>query len=198
MRFKFVLSIVIIVAICGSASGQVRQNLVQGDIDHGFYVGSSIKLTELDGVFTPIPGARAGLIIDRTFTIGAAAYFMLDKNETDFVVNDRAVEILLTYGGLELMYAGNSDRLFHYEAGTLIGFGGLNYTDRGTDLDLPNSSHIFVLEPEVAVVLNVTDHVQVSSGLSYRWIAGNLEEEIVKGSDLSGPTLSLMLSVGAL
>ncbi|UCG61136.1 MAG: hypothetical protein JSV52_12520 [Candidatus Zixiibacteriota bacterium] len=198
MRFKFVLSAVLMAAISVSASGQARQNLVQGQIDHGFYVGSSTKLTDLDGVFTPIPGARAGLIIDRTFMIGAAAYFMLDKNETDFVVNDRAVEILLTYGGLQLMYAGNSDRLFHYEAGTLIGFGGLNYTDRGTDLNLTNSSHIFVLEPEAALVLNVTDHVQVSSGLSYRWIVGNLEEEVVKDSDLSGPALSLMLSVGAL
>jgi hypothetical protein len=196
MRFRFVLNAILILVISGSAFGQSRVNLVQGDADHGFYVSLSTKLTELDGVLTPIPSARAGWIIDHTFSIGGAAYFMLDKNETDFVVSGRPVEILLTYGGLELMYIGNSSRLFHYEVGTLMGFGGLNYSDRGTGLDLPNSGHIFVMEPEAVLVLNITDFVQVSSGLSYRWISGNLQEEVVKDSDLSGLGVSLGLSFG--
>ncbi len=197
MRFKFVLNAIFILVISGSIFGQSRENLIQGDIDHGFYISLPTKLTVLDGVLTPLPGARAGWIIDHTFSIGAAAYFMLDKNETDFVVSERPAEILLTYGGLQLMYIGNSNRLFHYEVGTLIGFGGLNYSDRGTDYDLPNSSHIFVMEPEAGLVLNIASFAQVSAGLSYRWVVGNLQEEVVKDSDLSSLAMSLVLSLGA-
>ena len=112
-------------------------------------------------------------------------------------MNDNPAEILLSYGGLQFMYIGNSSNLFHYEAGALIGFGGLNYFDRGANINLPNSGHIFVLEPEVSSVLNITDYIQISMGLSYRLIVGNLEKEVITDGDISGFAASFAFSFGS-
>ncbi len=196
MRFTSALTLIVILVFSVTTFGQDRKTLIQGDIDHGFYAGQSTKFTAVDGAFAPMLGGRAGWIIDHTFVIGGAGYSMLDKIETDFILSERPVEILLAYGGLQLMYIGNSHQLVQYEVGTLIGFGGLNYRDRGTDADLPNSDHIFVMEPEAVLVMNITQFLQVSSGLSYRWVSGIDHEEVARDSDLSGPAVSLMLSLG--
>lgn len=196
MRFTVVLTLIFILAFSVTTFGESRETLVHGDIDHGFYVSQSTKFTSIDGEFAPMLGGRAGWIIDHTFAIGGAGYSMLEKTETDFLVSDRPVEILLAYGGLQLTYIEKSHRLVHYEAGVLIGFGGLNYRGPAADADLPNSDHIFIMEPKAAVVLNVADFLQVSSGLSYRWVSGVDHEEVVRNRDVSGLTISLMLSFG--
>ncbi|MEE8575636.1 MAG: hypothetical protein V3T31_00130 [candidate division Zixibacteria bacterium] len=196
MRFTLVLTLIFILVFSVTTFGQGRKTLIQGDIDHGFYVSQSTKFTGIDGEFAPLLGGRAGWIIDHTFAVGGAGYSALDKIDTDFLVSERPVEILLAYGGLQLMYIGNSHQLVQYEVGTLVGFGGLNYRGSADDADLPNSDHIFVIEPEAVFSLNITDYLQVSSGLSYRWVSGIDYDEVVKDSELSGLATSLMLSFG--
>lgn len=196
MRFMLVLTLIFILVLSVTTFGDDRVTLVQGDTDHGYYVSQSTKFASIDGEFTPLLGGRAGWIIDHTFTIGGAGYSMLDKNETDFLVSDRPVEVLLAYGGLQLFHIGNPHRLIHYEAGTLIGFGGLNYRGSANDAALPNSDHVFVIEPEVAIVLNVATFAQISSGLSYRWVSGIDHDEVIRDSELSGLAVSLLLTFG--
>jgi len=197
MKSLIILMMIFILVFFGSTFGQDLETLVDGEVDHGFFISQSTKLTKIDGKFTPILGFRMGWIVNHSFVIGAAGYSMLDKNETDFIVSEQAVEILLAYGGLQLSYINNSNKLIHYEIGTLIGIGGLNYRDHSSGSGLPNSDHIFVIEPEVVSVLNISKSARISSGLSYRWINKIDFEEVVKNSDLSGLTVSLNLSIGA-
>lgn len=197
MKLISVIAVVCILALSTATFGRDSETLIRGDIHHGFYLGQSTKFSSIEGEFAPLMGGRAGWIIDRTFIIGGAGYALLDKVDTDHLVSGEPVEIMLAYGGLQLLYVVNPQRLVQYEVGTLVGFGGLNYRGSADEADLPNSDHIFVIEPEVIVGMNITNYVRVSSGISYRWVSGLEFEDVVEGSDVSGLAVSLMLNFGS-
>ena len=74
------------------------------------------------------------------------------------------------YGGLELEYIVRPQEVAHISLGVLIGAGGLMWDPVGwghhwdDDVDA-----FFITEPSLNLLLNVTRHLRVSFGASYRF-----------------------------
>jgi hypothetical protein len=172
----------------------------------GGYGGFEMKSTQLDRNFSGLLlGMRGGMIVNDNFLIGAAGYGLLPTKKVNYPTFGHETEnnLYLTggYGGLFFEYIHHSDRMFHLTANTLIGCGGVSLT-RGWNnnnnifdntLKHP-SSFVFVIEPGVALDVNVTKMFRMSLGISYRYAPNfNLQYE---GKDILPSTAFNGLSVG--
>ena len=104
------------------------------------------------------------------------------------------------YGGLELGYIAMSNRLIHLDFNALIAGGGVGYRNSVFDDDWDDCDEfekpVFVVEPTVNLMLNVSKHVRVGVGASYRYVTG-LKDLVIENEDLTGGSISLNVKFGA-
>lgn len=198
MKLKLTVILIILLTLSTTAFGRRQETLIYGHIDHGYFGGAVSKFTTVNGDFELLLGGRGAWIIDRTFSIGLAGYGLISRAQDYNELNDRLTRVDFAYGGVELSYIHNSNRLIHYEFSALIGGGAIHYAARGYGEDIaPDDDGFVVLEPGAAAVLNITPFCRASLGLSYRLVSAVDHEEILSNSELSGPAASLMLNFGS-
>lgn len=165
------------------------ETLVTGKTTFGGFFGPVVKISELNDEFATLVGGRAGLIINHAFVIGGAGYGL--ANEID-VYSPRHELLDFGYGGLFLGYVNHSRRLVHLSVHTLIGGGGLRYRTRYYD-----NWHdaLFVFEPGMEMVLNVTKHFRIGLGGSYRFVS-DVDLEGLNNKAMSGPSASVIFKFG--
>ena len=184
------------------AFAQEETLLGGGDTEHGGFGAIVVKFTTINSEFAVVMGARGGWIINHTFSLGLAGYG-LANNVHSRVLGPRGERFVnMGYGGLDLEYVVNSDRLVHISFHSLIGAGGLGFR-RAWDEDWDNgpfdSQHynaFFIAEPGVNVDLNVISWFRLSAGMSYRYISG-VTSGASSNSDLKGPSGMLTLRFGS-
>ena len=155
------------------------ETLVKGHIEHGFILSPDVKLSTLDGQFTTFGGFHAGWLANHTFMIGFAAY------GSD---GDGPSALDMAYGGFQLEYFFNPNKLFNYSVRGLIG-GGTVDANHGHHRH-PSDPAFFVAEPEGRITLNVINPFRIGIGVGYRFVAGDTP------FDLGGPTLSFSFKFG--
>lgn len=96
------------------------------------------------------------------------------------------------YGGLELEYIANWDKLFHFSLQMLVGSGTVHYRHCGMDLFGQDTDTFFILEPAVHRNLNLFTKVRMSLGTGYKYVSG-VTSPITTSAELSG--LSAILTV---
>ena len=87
------------------------------------------------------------------------------------------------------------NKVVHGTASLLIGAGGVGHgmrMGRNSDSD---GGHVFVLEPELNLEINLTRFFRFCPGISYRWITGDAEA-VESAGDISGPSVNLMFKFG--
>jgi hypothetical protein len=191
------------------------QTLFKGnnEIHISGYGAIDVKSSQLDGGFAGVLlGARGGMTINNTFLIGAAGYGLVPTKKVDCPVFGHETEnnLYLTggYGGLFFEYIHNSDKLFHFTANTLIGLGGISLANAwGTpNINTDNtfkhpSSFVFVLEPGVALDVNVSKHFRMSLGVSYRYSPNfslqHQGKDIMSSTAFNGFTVGLTCKFGS-
>jgi hypothetical protein len=96
------------------------------------------------------------------------------------------------FAGLALEYTAWANHLIHTSLGFFIGGGQmrLNRTSDGDDLDVD----LFVMEPSLNVMVNLTPHSEVGLGLAYRH-ADTYDSSLpnLSGGSLSGLVGALFL-----
>ena len=145
----------------------------------GSYGGFVVSGSQLDGGFGLVLGARGGVILNKSFLIGGAGYGLIPTKEVTCPIYEHGFNHYLTggYGGLFFEYISSSNRLLHFTANTLVGLGGVTYAKAWDNVDINNhdnslkhpGSFVFVLEPGVAMDLNVSKMFRMSLGVSYRY-----------------------------
>lgn len=168
-----------------------EETLIGNGFDSGGFGGPVIKVTGLNGSMAAVTGARGGWIVNHQFIIGGGVY----GSQTNVQAND-TLNFDLDYVGLELEYVHNPNKLIHWNAYMLIGWGDINFEHRieSIDLDL-NKENFFVLEPAVNGEMNVTNFFRLGTGLSYRYIVG-VDRLSLNDGDLRGLTFQLMFKFG--
>lgn len=169
------------------------------DIEHGGYGALVIKFTSINNQFALLVGGRGGWIINHAFVLGFAGYGLVN-NVPSYITGPFGERYFdFGYGGLDLEYVFNSDRLFHLSIHTLIGGGAVGY--RGTmngNWD-PDASHmedgVFVVEPGMNIDFNIIRWFRLSAGASYRYVRGT-STGISTNKDLSGPSAQLTFRFG--
>jgi len=173
---KIALTLLGILATSSVAAAQ-DETLVSGGLESGGFGAPVVKFSDVGGDFAVFVGGRGGWIINHTFVLGAGGYGLASNiGESPFV---REVEF--GYGGLELEYINRSDKIFHFSIYTLIGGGGVTSL-----FDVADG--VFVLEPVVNLMVNVTKWFRVGAGGGYRFVSG-------ADQDLSNGDLSAFVGV---
>jgi hypothetical protein len=181
---------------------QERTLFDDDEIDHGGYGALVVKLTNVNGEFAILTGARGGWIINHTVAIGFGGYGMANNvhSLTTGPLGERFV--MFGYGGLDLELILNSDKVVHLSFHSLIGGGTVGFRggidDDWFDNDADDSDHhdvFFLAEPGVNLDLNVITWFRISFGASYRYVSG-ISSPASSNSQFQGPSGMLTLRFG--
>jgi hypothetical protein len=183
-----------------AASDQAAQGpLTVERIPSGWVVTPDVSFTELNKEFGTLAGVYGGWLADRTWLVGAGAYWLANQS-SDFK---------MAYGGLVLQYMAHSDRRIGFGVKGLVGGGqatlGASFKDiYGTPVDFeptirfgthhpwgdghrppspvvtPDTRLVFdelffLAEPQAQLFWNVTNTVRLTIGAGYRVTSGGRE-----------------------
>jgi hypothetical protein len=198
----------LLLVICFSSLGFAQQETLLGskEIEHGGYGALVLKYASINSSPGLLVGARGGWIINHTFSLGLAGYGLATNVKANVSGPLGQDYVNFGYGGVDLEYIVDSDRLVHFSFHTLIGAGavGFRYAYGESTWDDfrigDNWSHLhdtfFVIEPGANLDLNITTWFRLSVGASYRHIAG-VESAASTNSGLSGPSGNLSFRFGS-
>lgn len=199
-KVKEILLIFLIVQIinCSMTHAAIRtihkdkedETLITRKTTIGGFLAPVVKFSELNNEFAVLVGGQGGLIINRSFIIGLAGYGLANGIDVDTPGNQL---LDFGYGGLFLGYVNRSHKLVHLSIHSLIGGGGLRY--RMGFYDDWYDDVIFVFEPGIDLLVNVTRHVRIGFGGTYRFAHG-VDFGGLSNNDISGPSASLILKFG--
>jgi hypothetical protein len=143
---------------------QFQKETLLGDEGHSFFYGEfGTKTTDAFDEFSVLVGGQLGWTFDHAFSIGFAAYARAE-HENEYGYGDwnwdcdgyRYYEYRgPAYGGFTFAFMYPPKSLIHFKVGALFGAG---YSwDR----------HFYIFEPQVDVVLNISQIVRLQVGVSY-------------------------------
>lgn len=169
-----------------AASAVAADNVLFDETDTwNLFTRLDIKYSDFGGDSGFIGGAQIGGILNDRFAIGLGGYALL--NEVDVAPNgyNNPESFDLAYGGLALEYTIYADKLFHASIGALMGGGQirLDRTSDGKDQKL----ELFVIEPQLNFMLNITQRSEFGVGIGYRHAdPSNHNIDGLEQGDLSG------------
>ncbi|MEX0360134.1 hypothetical protein [Flagellimonas sp.] len=144
-----------------------RKNVV-----HGVYLGLTTYFGEIDGKDTYIGGIKVAYVANRKFEVGFVGNFLYSEQDNPRTINE---DLIAAYAGLHIEPILFSQSMVNLSFPVLIGAGGVGYF--GNNFDDPIDDHIdedeidaiFVLEPGMSVLFNVSRYVQLEAGIKYRF-----------------------------
>jgi hypothetical protein len=173
-------------------------------IGNSAFIAPDFKITDFNGKASGLVGAYGGLLVEKTFLVGAGGYWLTDTS------HDRD----LWYFGFVTGVYVHQDRRVGAGFKLLVGGGeatvGQQYTylePRRTGPATPVTvtslfhSGIFVFEPEADVVVHLNQHMKLTGGVGYR-LTGDPYHGYYGGYDsyghnyLHGVTGSIGLQIG--
>ncbi|WP_341837036.1 hypothetical protein WJU16_04005 [Chitinophaga pollutisoli] len=160
----------------------------------GAYGHALGTISAVNGDFAVFTGAYGGVFLNKKWLLGAGAKSL--ANNVRLETPDRP-HIGFWYTGAVAEYVHNTDKLFHWSAGALVGGGSVSERDKTyhtRDL-VYASSAVVVAEPFVQVEMNVTHYLRVVAGGSYRRVFGAGGVNITNDK-LSAPGFSLGVKAG--
>jgi hypothetical protein len=173
-----------------------EETLVSGHFHSGGYGGPVWKVGLINGKLGMFSGGRGGWIINHALVIGGGGYSTLFDIETDAISNNyRPLYLEIYYGGCELEYIHNSDKLVHWTIHALFGSGSAKLRERGPDKTMETDG-FFLMEPSFNIDLNVTSWFRLGAGVSYRLALG-LDMGEISSSDLGGPSGQIIFKFGS-
>jgi len=210
----------ILFSFCVSAQDKEMSTLFSGDKKYrtDYYIALETKFSQMDNGLGLHLGGKIGIVFNNTLSIGGAGYGLLPTAKVTFECPIPGHETEKNnnywsggYGGLFFEYINSSNRLLHFTANTLIGCGRVTYKNINNFFDNQNkyfankrdfehpSSFVFILEPGVAIELNMTKIFKMSLGASYRYVPNfkfMYEEELVPSTFFNGFSANLVFKFG--
>lgn len=189
-----------------SSDGET-QNLISGKPTFGGYGGPEIKGTPIMHVASALVGAQGGMVLNHAFVIGGAGYGLVTRTDLpqELQTPGSSRRLDFGYGGAQIEWIVMPRSLVHGTVGALIGGGGLVWqSNSGTytyenGVLVPDKSTrndaFFVLEPHVALELNIHKLVRLDAVASYRWIRG-VESAGLSDADFRGVAFGAVTRFG--
>lgn len=148
-----------------------RKNVV-----HGVYLGLSTYFGEIEGEDTYIGGLKVAYVANRQFEVGFMANILYSEQNIFNPRTSNRDDIVAIYGGLHLEPILFGKKRVSLSFPILIGGGGVGYVDHqavindeNVDLNDDDIDAIFVLEPGMNVLFNISRYVQLEAGMRYRF-----------------------------
>ncbi|HMO05591.1 MAG TPA: hypothetical protein PKC67_14145 [Kiritimatiellia bacterium] len=148
-----------------------------------------LSYTEVDSNGGLMGGLKVGGLLNDRIAVGLAARTVLDSIETESPFLKDIENTDFWYGGLYTEYVFNPDNLVYASIDLTVGSGQLNVKRSAGGEE---SSTVFVAEPGINVMLNVTETFMLGLGAHYRFIH-NVDVRDLDESDVSGIVASVFL-----
>ena len=148
-----------------------RRNVV-----HGVYVGIGMGFGEIDGEDTYIGSFKVAYVANQQFEIGFLAKGLYSRQDIFNPLSGQRDDLFAGYGGFhfEPILFGKSAVSMSFPL--FIGGGAVGYVDRDIivneddfDINEDDVDVVFVLEPGVSALFNISRFVQVEAGIKYRF-----------------------------
>ncbi|MBN2410446.1 hypothetical protein JXQ31_02065 [candidate division KSB1 bacterium] len=172
-----------------------EETLISGNMEHGGFGGFSFRVTSLNGQTVVMSGGGGAWIINSRFFIGGLGFSnMSDDIKAPVVLESEQLFMNINYGGLDIGYVFNPDKLYHVTIDALIGQGSVNYSQRNSD-DHWKSDDFFVIEPTVNLEFNIVNWFRLAFGASYRLVT-DVEIQELHNNDVSGLSAGVFFKFG--
>jgi len=147
-----------------------RKNVV-----HGVYLGLTTAFGEIEGQDTFMGGLKVAYVANQQFEVGFAGNFLYSEQNIFSSVNNRREDLIGVYGGLHLEPILFSKSTVNLSFPVLIGGGavgyiGNNFNDEDFEEELTEDDFdaVFVVEPGVSLLFNVSRYLQLEASVKYR------------------------------
>ena len=172
-----------------------EETLVGNGFHSGGYGGPVWKIGLVNGKAGMYSGGRGGWIINHKFVIGGGGYGMIMDVSTDEVsTGGKPLYLDLSYGGFEMEYIHNSDKLIHWTIHTMLGSGSAKLKEHDPREAIENDQ-FYVIEPSFNVDINISSWFRIGFGASYLFAIG-ADLGGITSSDISGPSGLIILKFG--
>lgn len=148
-----------------------RKNVV-----HGVYLGLTTAYGEIDGNSTYQGGLKVAYVANQQFEVGFAGTFFYSEQDLFNSTLSQDEDLIGAYGGLHLEPILFSKSKVNLSFPLLIGAGGVGYIgdnfndeDFEEEFDEDDVDAIFVLEPGVSALFNISRYLQLEAGVKYRF-----------------------------
>lgn len=146
-----------------------RKNIV-----HGVYLGANINYGEIDNKDTSFFGFKVAYVANRKFEVGLSLTGFYSQQNLQGILNSNNEDLVGGYAGIHLEPILFSTSRINLSFPLLVGSGAVGYIDgdfegnttignNNRDLDI-----IFVLEPGISILYNVSRYIQLETGVKYR------------------------------
>jgi hypothetical protein len=189
-------NVIVLAALFLTAALAAQEETLIGEGMHsGGYGGPVWKLTSINGQTTSLSGGRGAWLINHKFGIGAGGYGTITDVKSTYSLNGRPLYIQLEYGGAELEYIHDSNKVLHWTALLFFGNGTVRLRQHSPDREV-QSDRIYVLEPSLNADVNLAKWFRIGVGATYRYVMG-LDLAPLDASDVSGFTGLVCLKFGS-
>ncbi|MEO0570305.1 MAG: hypothetical protein AAF039_01285 [Bacteroidota bacterium] len=148
-----------------------RRNVV-----HGVYVGIGLGYGEIEGEDTYIGTFKVAYVANQQFEVGFLARGLYSRQDIFNPRSGQNDDLFAGYAGFHLEPILFGKSLVSLSFPVFIGGGAVGYVDRDTiendeDLDFEDDDldAVFVLEPGVSALFNISRYVQLEAGIRYRF-----------------------------
>jgi hypothetical protein len=199
--------------LCNAQDNEINTIFSSGIEHHGGYGAFEMKLCP-GSDYAIWTGIRGGWIVNRTFSIGGAAYGLLPTKTSSNIIDgvERQSRHTGGYGGLFFEYINSSNKMIHFTGNLMLGFGALTSHEYygNTLIEYDDDRYpvaIFaVIEPGVTVDVNVSKYFRMGIGVSYKvapyfdamyWHdPKSITTEILDKKELSGLAINIAFKFG--
>ncbi|TSE09480.1 hypothetical protein [Aquimarina algiphila] len=148
-----------------------RKNIV-----HGVYIGISAGYGEVENRDTYIAGLKIAYVANRKFEIGFVTKGLFSNQNISGVFSSNSADLGAVYSGVHLEPIFFSRAKINLSFPLLIGGGATGYvnTDWVDDEEAERYQEdqwdaVFVVEPGVSILYNISRYVQLETGIKYRF-----------------------------
>ncbi|WP_425236954.1 hypothetical protein [Ulvibacterium sp.] len=172
-----------------------RKNVV-----HGVYLGLNAQFGEIDGEPTYQGGLKVAYVANQQFEVGFSGTFFYSVQDVFNSDLARDQDLIGAYGGLHLEPIFFSKSVVNLSFPLLIGAGAVGYVDDNFDdedyeLTEDDVDAIFVLEPGVSMLFNVSRYLQLEAGVKYRF-SNKIDLDFSPVSRINGFSAGIGVKVG--
>ena len=172
-----------------------EETLFGNQFHSGGYGGPVWKVGLVNGKIGMFSGGRGGWIINHTIAIGGGGYDLIMDVETDQISDDgKPIYLDLSYGGFELEYIHQSDKLIHWTIHTMFCSGKAKLKEHDPTQAI-ETDRFYMIEPSFNFDINISKWFRLGFGASYR-IALGVDLAGITSSNLSGPSGLIILKFG--
>lgn len=173
--------------VCSAGAAEVESLVADGY--WAFWVKPEAKWKEIGSDSAGLLGGQVGISMNRSLYVGFGYYDLANAVEFGNPESGRLGSSELSYMGFNVGYTIQPAKVLHGALDLFVGWGESSpRLASGTT----ESSDLFLLEPGISLLANITKDVEFGLGLGYQIVNGS-DTAGLSDSDLGGLTGSLFL-----